>query len=57
MDGPHSSYNEFLVAIDPDMGPMIDVGILEFEVQNANGAVGFTPGDMLQVSPESPTTE
>ena len=50
MDGPHSSYNEFLVAIDPDMGPMIDVGILEFEVQNANGGVGFTPGDMLQVS-------
>ena len=40
MDGPHSSYNEFLVAIDPDMGPMIDVGILEFEIQNTNGGVG-----------------
>ena len=50
MDGPHSSYNEFLVAIDPDMGPMIDVGILEFEVQNTNGEMGFTPGDMLQIS-------
>ena len=50
MDGPHSSYNEFLVAIDPDMGPMIDVGILEFEVQNTNGGTGFTPGDLLQVS-------
>ena len=50
MDGPHSSYNEFLVAIDPDMGPMIDVGILEFEIQNTNGGVGFTPGDLLQVS-------
>ena len=50
MDGPHSSYNEFLVAIDPDMGPMIDVGILEFEVQNTNGGMGFTPGDMLQIS-------
>ena len=50
MDGPHSSYNQFLVAIDPDMGPMIDVGILEFEVQNTNGGVGFTPGDLLQVS-------
>jgi len=50
MDGPHSSYNEFLGAIDPDMGPMIDVGILEFEVQNVNGGVGFTPGDLLQVS-------
>ncbi len=50
MDGPHSSYNEFLVAIDPDMGPMIDVGILEFEVQNTNGGTGFTPGDMLQIS-------
>ena len=50
MDGPHSSYNDFLVAIDPDMGPMIDVGILEFEVQNTNGGMGFTPGDMLQIS-------
>ena len=50
MDGPHSSYNEFLVAIDPDMGPMIDVGIMEFEVQNTNGGTGYTPGDLLQVS-------
>ena len=50
MDGPHSSYNEFLVAIDPDMGPMIDVGILEFEVQNTNGGAGFTPGDLLEIS-------
>lgn len=50
MDGPHSTYNEFLVAIDPDMGPMIDVGILEFEVQNTNGGLGFTPGDDLQIS-------
>ena len=31
------------------MGPMIDVGILEFEVQNANGG-RIHPGDMLQVS-------
>jgi len=50
MDGPHTSYNEFLVAIDPDMGPLIDVGILEFEVENTNQMTGFVPGDILQIS-------
>ena len=50
MDGPHTSYNEFLVAIDPDMGPLIDVGILEFEVENTNQMPGFVPGDILQIS-------
>ena len=50
MDGPHTSYNEFLVAIDPDMGPLIDVGILEFEVENTNQMPGFIPGDILQIS-------
>ena len=50
MDGPHNSYNEFLVAIDPDMGPLIDVGILEFEVENTNQMPGFIPGDTLQIS-------
>ena len=50
MDGPHTSYNEFLVAIDPDMGPFIDVGILEFEVENTNQMPGFIPGDILQIS-------
>ena len=50
MDGPHTSYNEFLVAIDPDMGPLVDVGILEFEVENTNQMPGFIPGDILQIS-------
>ena len=50
MDGPHTSYNEFLVAIDPDMGPLIDVGILEFEVENTNQMPGFISGDALQIS-------
>jgi hypothetical protein len=50
MDGPHTSYNEFLVAIDPDMGPLIDVGILEFEVANTNQMPGFISGDELQIS-------
>jgi len=50
MDGPHTSYNEFLVAIDPDMGPLIDVGILEFEVENTNQMPGFVSGDILQIS-------
>lgn len=50
MDGPHTTYNEFLVAIDPDMGPLVDVGILEFEVENTNQMEGFIPGDTLQLS-------
>ena len=50
MDGPHTSYNEFLVAIDPDMAPLIDVGILEFDVENTNQMTGFVPGDILQIS-------
>ena len=50
MDGPHTTYNEFLVAIDPDMVPLVDVGILEFEVENTNQMEGFIPGDTLQLS-------
>ena len=50
MDGSHTSYNEFLVAIDPDMAPLIDVGILEFDVENTNQMTGFVPGDILQIS-------
>ena len=50
MDGPHTAYNNFLVAIDPDMGPLVDVGILEFEVENTNQMEGFVPGDTLQIS-------
>jgi len=50
MDGPHTSYNEFFVAVDPDMGPLIDVGIAEFSVENTNQEVGFIPGDDLEIN-------
>ncbi len=49
MGGPHTSYNEFFVAIDPDMGPMVDVGISEFTVENSNQMPGFIPGDILEL--------
>ena len=52
MDGPHTSYNTFYAAVDPDMGPLIDVGITEFEVENQNQFPGFTPGDILDISLE-----
>ncbi len=52
MDGDHSTYNDFLVAIDPDMGPMVDVGISDFTVQNRNQMAGFVPGDMLDLTLE-----
>ena len=50
MDGPHTSYNDYFVAVDPDMGPMIDVGISEFTVENSNQMTGFIPGDVLDLS-------
>lgn len=50
MDGPHTSYNEFYVSIDPDMGPMIDVGISSFNVENQLQTTGFIPGDILDLS-------
>lgn len=52
MDGPHTSYNTFFAAIDPEMGPLIDVGITEFEVENVNLNPGFVPGDTLELSIE-----
>ena len=52
MDGPHTSYNTFYAAIDPEMGPLIDVGITEFEVDNVNQNPGFVPGDTLELSIE-----
>ena len=50
MDGPHTSYNEFFVAVDPDMGPLIDVGITEFSLENTNQMDGFIPGDDLEIT-------
>ena len=52
MDGPHTTYNTFYAAVDPDMGPLIDVGITDFEVENQNQFPGFTPGDILDISLE-----
>ena len=52
MDGPHTTYNTFYAAVDPEMGPLIDVGITDFEVENQNQFPGFTPGDILDISLE-----
>ena len=52
MDGPHTSYNEFLAAADLDMAPLIDVGISDFEADNQNGNLGFVSGDTLDLNVE-----
>lgn len=52
MDGPHTSYNTFYAAVDPAMGPLIDVGITEFTVENRNQMPGFTTGDILDLNLE-----
>ena len=44
MDGPHSSYNEFYAAIDLDMGPLVDLGVSDFESEISGGHSGL-PGD------------
>ena len=49
MDGPHSSYNNVLAAVDPAMGPLIDVGITSFTVENRNQMEGFVTGDVLDI--------
>ena len=49
MDGDYSTYNEVYAAIDLDMGPLIDVGIVDFEARNANGNNGFVAGDILDL--------
>ncbi len=50
MDGPHSSYNNFLSAADLDMVPLVDVGISDFTISNSNGNQGFKQGDTLELS-------
>ena len=49
MDGDYSTYNEVYAAIDLDMGPLIDIGIVDFEARNANGNTGFVAGDILDL--------
>ena len=50
MDGPHSSYNEFYAAIDLDMGPLVDLGLSDFESEISGGHSGLIPGDQLTLS-------
>jgi hypothetical protein len=50
MDGPHSSFNSVIAAIDLDMGPLIDIGISEFSVTNEAGTIGFQSGDILDIA-------
>jgi len=52
MDGPHTSYNTFLSAVDLDMIPLIDIGVSDFDADNQNGNLGFVPGDTLDLSVE-----
>lgn len=49
MDGPHSSYNNFLSSADLDMIPLVDVGVSDFSISNANGNSGFKQGDTLEL--------
>ena len=49
MDGDYSTYNEVYAAIDFDMGPLIDVGITDFDARNSNGNTGFVAGDILDL--------
>jgi len=52
MDGPYDSFNTVLAAVDPAMGPLIDVGITQFTVENREDTPGFTPGDILDLNLE-----
>ena len=49
MDGDYSTYNEVYAAIDLDMGPLIDIGIVDFEARNSNSNNGFVAGDILDL--------
>ena len=49
MDGDYSTYNEVYAAIDLDMGPLIDIGIVDFEARNSNTNNGFVAGDLLDL--------
>ena len=50
MDGPHTTYNNFLSAVDLDMIPLIDIGVDSITISNRNGNTGFVPGDILDIS-------
>jgi len=50
MDGPHTTYNNFLSAVDLDMIPLVDIGVDEISISNRNGNSGFVTGDVLDIS-------
>ena len=50
MDGPHTTYNNFLSAVDLDMIPLVDIGVDTITISNRNGNDGFVPGDILDIS-------
>ena len=50
MDGPHTTYNNFLSAVDLDMIPLVDIGVEEIIISNRNGNSGFVSGDVLDIS-------
>lgn len=50
MDGPHTTYNNFLSAVDLDMIPLVDIGVDEITISNRNGNLGFVAGDVLDIS-------
>ena len=50
MDGPHTTYNQVYAAIDPDMGPLVDLGVSNFEAEIEGGYPGLIPGDTVFLS-------
>ena len=44
-----SGSEHVLTATDSNMGPLIDVGITDFQVNNLNGHNGFVSGDQLEL--------
>jgi|TARA_B100001094_G_scaffold168553_2_gene163000 hypothetical protein len=50
MDGPHTTYNNFLSAVDLGMIPLVDIGVEEIIISNRNGNSGFVSGDVLDIS-------
>ena len=47
---PALNYNEFYAAVDLDMGPLVDLGVSEFESRNIGGHIGLIQGDQIALS-------
>ncbi len=51
MSGPHTSWNDFYVAANSDMGPLIDIEVSSLSVVNNNwNGNGFEIGDQFSIS-------